>query len=302
MQNNVSYLLTLNQRLARGLADWSAAPKRAAGEFILSRQNASGGFVGRAGQVDLYYTNFATRALAVLDMLDDALAARVATFASVQTPADIIQLVSLLSIKAMATDRAEFDGAQEFLETFRRDDGGYAKSPGSAVSSTYHTFLAGLCYDLLDSSPPKVETVTDFLLSRQCRDGGFNEVGKSSVGGVNPTAAAAALLAWRAWKIEDERSFEALSDVVRFMLAMQNPDGGFPAAKAAPLSDLLSTFTALLTLDNLSALDQANQPAALRFVESCLHAPAGFGGINGDPIADVEYTFYGIGAIALMDM
>ena len=41
------------------------------------------------------------------------------------------------------------------LESFRTADGGYAKVPGHPNGSTYHTFLVGLCYELLARPLPR---------------------------------------------------------------------------------------------------------------------------------------------------
>ena len=62
-----------------------------------------------------------------------------------------------------------------------------------------------------------------------------------------------------------------------------------------------STFTAMLTLGDLGALEQIDHPAATRFVRSCRLRPGGFGASPDDTQADVEYTFYGLGALAILD-
>ena len=48
------------------------------------------------------------------------------------------------------------------LATFRTSDGGYAKATGSASGSTYHTFLVGLCFQLLGRPLPRPEEVARF--------------------------------------------------------------------------------------------------------------------------------------------
>jgi geranylgeranyl transferase type-2 subunit beta len=68
----------------------------------------------------------------------------------------------------------------------------------------------------------------------------------------------------------------------------------------APLADLLSTFTGLWTLDRLGALEQIDKTAALEYVEGLELPAGGFRGGLWDDRADVEYTFYGLGALALL--
>ena len=65
-----SFLLRLTKHLATGLQHLE--PVRAARHvnFILRFQQPDGGFAGRKGGSDLYYTSFAVRALMLLDALD----------------------------------------------------------------------------------------------------------------------------------------------------------------------------------------------------------------------------------------
>jgi len=63
---------------------------------------------------------------------------------------------------------------------------------------------------------------------------------------------------------------------------------------------LLSTFTALVTLLDLGAMDRVDREAARRFVESLAMPSGGFRAGVWDDQADVEYTFYGLGSLALL--
>jgi geranylgeranyl transferase type-2 subunit beta len=62
----------------------------------------------------------------------------------------------------------------------------------------------------------------------------------------------------------------------------------------------LSTFTGALTLADLGAYGEIDAAAARRFVESMELAGGGFRGGAWDEGTDVEYTFYGLGALALL--
>ena len=57
------------------------------------------------------------------------------------------------------------------LETFRRADGGYAKTDEGQASSTYQTFLIALAYELLERPLPQPQRAVDFLISQQRDDG-----------------------------------------------------------------------------------------------------------------------------------
>src|SRR5206468_10838790 len=77
---------------------------------------------------------------------------------------------------------------------FRTSDKGYNKSPGATSGSTYHTFLVGLCFELLGRSLPNPDDVLRFVESRRREDGGYVEVAAMRRSGTNPTAAAIGLL------------------------------------------------------------------------------------------------------------
>src|SRR2546422_789574 len=81
-----------------------------------------------------------------------------------------------------------------YLRAAQSADGGYAKATGSASGSTYHTFLVGLCYQLLGRELPEPAHVLSFIRSRQREDGGFVELAPVRRSGTNPTAAAVGVL------------------------------------------------------------------------------------------------------------
>jgi geranylgeranyl transferase type-2 subunit beta len=81
---------------------------------------------------------------------------------------------------------------------------------------------------------------------------------------------------------------------------MPGMEGGLRANDRAPLSDLLSTFTGSWTLAQLGALDRLEIESVREFVESLELSAGGFRGGLWDDRADVEYTFYGLGVLALL--
>ncbi len=185
------------------------------------------------------------------------------------------------------------------LETFRTADGGYTKNPGGASGSTYHTFLVGLCYELLGKSLPDPAGIVRFVASRRREDGGFVEIAPMRRGGTNPTAAAVGLLQLTA-PHGDALLAEVRDGVVDFLADMVSPEGGLRANARAPLADLLSTFTASWTLHQLGALDRIDTDEAWAFAESAERPDGGFSGGIWDEGWDVEYTFYGLGVLGLL--
>jgi geranylgeranyl transferase type-2 subunit beta len=293
MDTHDSYLISLNQRLAAAVAEWPPSTRDAFARATLAAYVDGEGFRGRAGGADVYYTAFALRTLAVLGRDIEPIRSDLLAATGRLPTRSLPDHVSVLLIKSMLG--ADVDAAApDALEQLRCDDGGYAKVPGG-TSSTYATFLVGLAYDLLGRMPPEMDRVGEFILTRRRGDGGFAELAQMPAGSLNPTAAAAAVA--MAAGVMDESVIEG---VCRFLLESQRDDGSWPASGRVAAGDLLSTFTALLTLADLGAADMARPAAAERFVRACRIRPDGFGGSPTDNDTDVEYTFYGIGAMAVL--
>ena len=84
-------------------------------------------------------------------------------------------------------------------------------------------------------------------------------------------------------------------ELADWLEARGHRDGGFLSSPSAPLSDLLSTATALyaLLLTN-RRLGPARRHACLGFVESLQESDGGFSGQWTDAVTDTEYTFYAL--------
>ncbi len=302
------YLEQLTLRLAAGLehveTDWRARQL----EYLRAAQRADGGFAGREGQSDLYYTSFAVRSLALLGGLEGDVASRATAFLQSRL-AGQVPIVDFLSLIYSAKTLEMVAGLDVFagqpntwttgvaaaLEALRREDGGYAKTPEGAASSVYHTFLVVLCQQLIGQPTPQVERLVDFVRARRRDDGGFVEMNVMKRSGTNPTAAAVGLLT-----IFDAVDNETREGVVEFLLDAQDDGGGLRANSRIPIADLLSTFTGLLTLADLGAMHEADLEGARRLVNSLQLADGGFHGAAWDTGDDVEYTFYGIGTTSLL--
>jgi geranylgeranyl transferase type-2 subunit beta len=307
-------LQRLTDRLAEGLGAVPAEVRARHVTYLREAQNADGGFSGREGGSDLYYTGFALRGLAVLDGLTPEVGGCAADFLrrSLTSQAGVIDLFSLLyacflvqaqgGIDVLADSPPDWpDRVAATLEGLRTADGGYAKAPGGTSGSTYHTFLVGLCCGLLGRPYPRPEEVARFVHSRRREDGGYVEIAPMRRSGTNPTAAAVGILEMLA-----EQSGmgvwpgEARAGVIDFLAQMPSLEGGLRANGRAPLADLLSTFTGAWTLHQLGAFGRIDTAAALRFAEALELPAGGFRGGLWDDRADVEYTFYGLGCLGLL--
>ena len=117
-------------------------------------------------------------------------------------------------------------------------------------------------------------------------------------GGTNPTAAAIGVLQILAASSEQFQSENR--DAIPFLAGMASPEGGLRANARAPLADLLSTFTGIWTLSQLDALNQLDLPAVHSYVQALELPTGGFRAGLWDARSDVEYTFYGLGVLGLI--
>lgn len=302
------YLLRLGRRLTGALARMPAERRERHRAFILARQNADGGFSGREGGSDLYYTGFAVRGLSILGTLDEATCGRLAGYlrGSAQRQVTVIDLVSWLYCALIVQATSGTDVLADFdpqwpdrlammLESFRTRDGGYAKTHEGAAGSTYHSFLVALCYELVGRELPNPDRLVQFVFDRQREDGGFVEIQPMKRGGTNPTAAAVAILLMQSAMDEELRE-----DVRAFLREVRSGEGGFQANTRIPFADGLSTFTGLLTAQDLGLADLLDPRKVEAFIDRLELPEGGFRGAEWDQAADVEYSFYALGTLGLL--
>jgi geranylgeranyl transferase type-2 subunit beta len=302
------YLTRLTTRLLDGVERLPEELRQRHARYLLDAQNADGGFSGREGGSDLYYTGFALRSLAVLQALNPEVCGKAAGFLK-QRMAGSAAVVDFFSLivscylvpigggpDVLADAPSDWrDRVAATLETFRSPDGGYARAPGGPHGSTYTSFLVTLCLQLLGRDVPEPQRLAAFVKSRRRADGGYGEFSVAKRGQTNLTAAAVGTL--QALGELDPDTMGAAAD---FLAALQSrEEGGILAHATIPCADVLSTFTGCWTLDQLGAADRVDWPAVRRYVRSCERPDGGFRGGLVDPQGDVEYTFYGLGTLAL---
>jgi len=303
-----TYLEDLTLRLAAGIAALSEGFRQTQAKYVLSAQRAGGGFAGREGGSDLYYTGFALRSLAMLGELYGPPAERAAAFlgSRLSGQESIVDFLSLVYGAMLLQSAAGIDIFQKAdpgwrdavaaaLEKLRRADGGYAKGAEGVASSTYHTFLVLLCLQLIERQPERPEEIAAFLRSQAAEEGGFREIRASKRAGTNPTAAAIGAL-----RILGEIDETTRLDTIDFLAEMQTDEGGLRANTRIPIADLLSTFTGLLTLQDLGGASEIDLAAVRRYAQSLAREEGGFRGAEWDPAHDLEYTFYGLGTLGLL--
>jgi geranylgeranyl transferase type-2 subunit beta len=269
-----AYLATLDALLAAGLAAVPRSFLDRQARFIEGLQGIDGGFRGRRGDSDLYYTDFAVRVL-VLCAPDCPALARVPAYLDALPPSrDIIQAFNWLNVaRLLRRPLPEID-----LAVLPPPDG------------AYRTFLMALCRDLLGQPVPD----PDALLVLRRDDGGFSERPGERQGQTNATAAAlGALTVWGISPVD-------VPAALRCVAGMQAADGGLRAHAGIGDGDLLSTFTGLLTLSGLGDARAVRLGDLGRFVQRLAALNGGFRAALVDDSPDAEYTYYGLGTLALL--
>lgn len=304
---SLPYLTDLTLRLAAGASRLDPDIRATHAQWLLKQQNADGGFSGREGGSDPYYTAFGLRSLWILDAIDERVGTAAAGFLRqrMDKRESIIDLISLvfgaaiceLSVGAVVVSDQDSDWRQNIaalLNSLRTDDGGFAKTPEGRAGSTYQTFLSVLAHELIEIDPPGIDKIVSFIDSQSHPDGGYLEIRAAKRAGVNPTAAAIGTLKTLGLLTPDSHA-----DTIEFLSEMQTDSGGLTANTRIPFADLLSTCTGLITLTDLESRQRISIEAANSYALSMQSPGGGFVGFELDETADVEYTFYGIATLAL---
>jgi geranylgeranyl transferase type-2 subunit beta len=308
--SQLTYLENLTQTLIIGLENISAPFRERHARYLINSQNPDGGFSGREGPSDLYYTAFGLRGLAVLGELTPERANHAAKFikgvlGNAVTVVDLFSLiVSVFLIRLAGGDDPLQDAPDDWpervaraLEQHRNADGGYQKALHGTGGSTYTSFLVALTMQLLELPIPEPEKLVKFIRDRE-RDGGFVEIAQMKRAGTNPTAAGVGVLQMlNNWSENDSEK------VANFLVPLLSQDeGGFRANDRIPAADLLSTFTAVWTLHQVGKLSRIDLKSIEKYLQSMEISTGGFHGFFLDPTTDVEYTFYGLGLQAIIEI
>lgn len=260
--------------------------------FVESQRDASGGFLNRGGDPDLYYTVFGLDCLAALgvELPEGSLAAYLESFGSGDT-LDLVHVACLARCLARA-GRASGNLRAALLSrlaAWRTPDGGFSQEAGAKHGTAYGCFVAIGAYEDLGAAIPDPGRMAAVIRSCRTRDGGYaNEPAAWTP--VTPTTAAAVC-------VQKESNEPVDETVVEWLRQRHSRGGGFCASPLIPLPDLLSTATALHALSRCGVPLEGIRGPCLDFVMGLLGADGGFRGHPLDSGADVEYTFYGLLAL-----
>lgn len=321
----------LSFRLAMGVEQVAPIFRENIASFVRSKAATEGGFIGRKGKADIYYTGFALRTLALVgELKNDRLAQ--STFQYIQhfvehkveykkEPLSMAELVSVLIAATILEQVLETDffgslsdgspsGREEFVNKHLfplvHDDSAWGAIAGKGHSGVYHTFLAMVCQQLIGRTIAEEERVRilKWLAHHRREDGSFADMKLLPTGATNPTAAAVAL----AGMLTKNSSTDALfpqgiywQQTYSFLEKMRTAQGGFCANRRIPLPDLLSTFSALVAILDIQQWEPFPFDWELTrdFVLSLYHQ-GGFVSGHWDKEPDVEYTFYGLATLGII--
>jgi prenyltransferase beta subunit len=261
-------------------------------EFVRSQLSPEGGFCDRSGRGDLYYTVFGLESLIALGApIPPEVIPFLFGFGTGER-LDLVHQCCLIRCRAsagIAPSNADLEAMVSRLESYRTSDGGYNPDSCASTASAYGCFLVTMAYEDLGKQLPIKDQAIHCLKQLQAADGGFANQPNQLFGLTPSTAATATLL-----RSLGEAFPPGLED---WLLSRRHPEGGFYAAPAAPIPDLLSTATALHALSQMGvSLDSVREPC-LDFIQSLWTGGGSFLGSWADSAQDCEYTYYGLLAL-----
>ncbi len=283
----------LRQAAARGARALTDGARGNVTSYLESQRTADGGFAGRDGASDLYYTLFALDGLACLESADSS--RKAVRYLEAYGDGDDLDLVALCCLaRSLALTP---DGSRRARRLARRLDGfiatsgGYSPLRSTATGSISASFAVQLAHEELGLTLPVRAGVEACLASRRRADGAWTDVPGLQDGTTTVTAAAALMLSARR---------QEASGAAHWLAARHVPTGGFLASPRAPEPDLLSTAAALLALEALGASLGAFVEPTAAFVASLWCGDGGFRGYAADPLSDCEFTYYALVALGAL--
>ena len=150
---NSSFLDFLDLTLASGIALLGAQWKDNHARYVIGRQSSDGGFPGRQGGSDPYYTDFAVRTLVLLGKTEGLKRAAGYARGLKAEPRDLVDCFSRLNLARLLKLRIDTGAVRKQLERQQLAGGGFARKNAVDVSA-YNTFLAALCCEMLGEAFP----------------------------------------------------------------------------------------------------------------------------------------------------
>ncbi len=280
----------------------SRAPKalgdsvEAVGDFLCRQLTQDGGFQGRDGRNDLYYTVFGLEASLSLgvDLPLDLVSRYLDGFGRGES-LDLVHLASLIRCRANLGTLGAREAVAEHLMKHRSREGGFNTVPDAEQGSAYGSFLSLGAWQDLELDCPDTDAVAASIGSLLRSDGGYANEASMTAGATPATAAAVSVLHYLGRSVPQS--------AIRWLLDRVHPMGGFEViafGKGLGVPDLLSTATALHALALVGVDTGDLKDKHLDYLDSLWNAQGGFRGHWTDDVVDCEYTYYGLLALGTL--
>jgi hypothetical protein len=255
-------------------------------QFVISQQNAYGGFKDRGGRSDLYYSLFGLMLLkgspqnaAKLDLTGDSgeilrLRQFIVSQSNSKIPGFIEQCCLALLQKELKISRVSR------VRTLLKINSLFWRERHS-INLSYRSFVMFLTLDAVLPFRGLLQRFSGKMLSRV-------EVNEQS-----PCSEIAAKVFLLNMLGKDGSAEQQL------LFSFASETGGFLAFQHLDHADMLSTAVALFALQSAGCDLRLLTPGCLSFIQQNFADGAFLSG-DGDPTADLEYTFYGLLALGTL--
>jgi prenyltransferase beta subunit len=260
--------------------------------FLVSQQNADGGFQDRGGRSDLYYSLFGMMLLRAmefevrnsdgkyleLETWNLKLKKRLKHYISVQSSSKVTGFIEQCCLALLQKELK----INRFLRirTLMKLSLSFWKERNS-INLSYRSFVLFLTLDAILPFRSILKRLSGKMLSRM-------DVDEHS-----PCSEVAAKVYLKKMMNKDEKSDQEL------LKSFTCESGGFRAFQHLQHSDMLSTAVALFALDFSGSDLRLLKPASLDFIQQNFVDGAFLSG-DGDQTRDLEYTFYGLLALGVL--
>ncbi len=258
-------------------------------DFFRQRVCSDGGFAGRTGGSDLYYTVFGLSGLLALEgRLEPGAFRHYLDEMQPETLPDLVHLAAYIRCRSLLNLSFDKLKMYEYLLNFCSPQGGFVNFADSDETSIYSCFLALGAFQDIGASLPDEQVFVQYVQSLQLDNGGFANSRDSKTASTPATAAALVISRCLGIPVKDKTTAWLLD---------QHDGSGFIAVRGTCGPDLLSTAVAIHSLvRNGIDIDPLREPL-LDFIDSLWSGKGGFFGNWFDTVLDCEYAFYGLLAL-----
>lgn len=278
--------------LKKGTASLSDEALTRVRTYVRSQMSSDCFFSNKGGMPDLYYTAFGWMLCHVLDIQLDPKKMKSYLTGFNVNELDLIHyaayrrctiLVDLFQYGKFIT------GLFSLKPTKIKTIGEFKSIPHNDPNSPYSQFIwLSLLEDTGNKLPNKAAYLSK-LNAYRLASGGYRNMPDGLGATTNATVAALAVRG-------QMEGYKTNPDLV-FLRELQQSNGGFCAANATPVPDLLSTATALFMLN---CYQEKPRFEPVDFLEAHWLPSGGFCPTLIDETSDVEYTFYGLLALGTL--